>query len=295
MIHLTDDDVACLEIDNTRRNTVSGWLWLAGRADPVSLWLTGNGEPVLAGRRLRWEARATVAGARSGRSARRRSAAACWSGEQVGPTGWMGIAIGPGGALGHDDARGGPRLVIEWFGQDGPVVLELPAVDVEILEGPPLVLGEGTAYPDGVERPWSWTELAASTAEAPRRRKTPPRTCALPPARGAASLFDDVPLKALFDPPLCLVSAERLDDREVEVALKRLLARLALEEVALDMCEHVSPRDAYRLLVRLVTNGTASVPRSRPAGAIERFLTHESCAACLEEIDRFLADDAEPF
>ena len=51
------EHVVCGELNNTRKNTVFGWLGLRGFDRPLTFELTGNCDPDLAGRRIRFEVR----------------------------------------------------------------------------------------------------------------------------------------------------------------------------------------------------------------------------------------------
>ena len=100
-------------------------------------------------------------------------------------------------------------------------------------------------------------------------------------------LLDEVPLAALFDPPLQLLDPDAVSDAVLDAGFRSLLARLAGKWVAFDVCEHFTIRDAYRLLLRSLADGRTTIPRVRERGSIERFLTHDRCVHCIEEIGGF--------
>jgi hypothetical protein len=94
---------------------------------------------------------------------------------------------------------------------------------------------------------------------------------------------EDVPVGSLFDPPMQLPSVEQLDqmdDAEAEAVFKALLARLALYGVALDMCEHYTPRAAYRLLVEEIGPEEGVFPELQQTQWVQHFMTHEFCDQC---------------
>lgn len=90
----------------------------------------------------------------------------------------------------------------------------------------------------------------------------------------------DVPLCTLFDPPIRLPPAEQLTDRGVAEMLDALLIRLAMHRVALDMCEHYSPRDAYRYLVEEILPEANIYPKISQTGFIQHYSTWEKCSQC---------------
>src|SRR5262249_54752765 len=114
------------EVSNTSWYSTDGWLEGRGLEHPLRLDLTGHCEPDLAGCRVRFE----VPGAATEPTPeeRRRPRFAT---EQVGPTELI-------------TARRGIHL--EWSGQNGRVVVELPDAVVEVLERvelkPPPGIGE---------------------------------------------------------------------------------------------------------------------------------------------------------
>ena len=69
-------------------------------------------------------------------------------------------------------------------------------------------------------------------------------------------------------------------------ALKTLLAQLALFGISLDICEHFTPRDAYRLLLEEICPGETAYPELRNTQWVQHFMTSEFCPACEAEFDR---------
>jgi hypothetical protein len=95
-----------------------------------------------------------------------------------------------------------------------------------------------------------------------------------------------VPLNELFDGPLKCPLPDQLGDEEVEEALKRLLAQLALYGVALDVCEHFSPREVYRLLLEQVCTEERAYPELRNTQWVQHYSTSDYCEQCQAEMDR---------
>ncbi len=96
---------------------------------------------------------------------------------------------------------------------------------------------------------------------------------------------NDVPLSTLFDPPIQLPPVDQLTDEKASELFNTLLARLALHRVALDMCEHFSPRDAYRYLVEEVLPEAHIYPNLPATGFIRHYSTWEHCPQCDAEFE----------
>jgi hypothetical protein len=104
----------------------------------------------------------------------------------------------------------------------------------------------------------------------------------------------DVPLCTIFDPPLSIYPVDKLGDADVESAFKVILRRLAMHSVALDMCEHFTPRDAYRLLVEEILPKYPVYPGLPLTGYVQHYSTWEYCRKCDEEFEaRWQAEEKE--
>ena len=144
------------EIFNTRWYSVHGWLELEGQESPIQLELTGNCCPDLAGWHIRFESRAARNEAGSESDTSPPLAGVAW--QQIGPTGTMTAARKvkvtapmPGRPHPRFELKGtAPQdedwrrcLYLEWFSQNGRVLVELadPILEfvefVEIKELPP--------------------------------------------------------------------------------------------------------------------------------------------------------------
>ena len=153
------DHVVCGEIFNTRRNGVHGYIGLRGLQRPVLLQLVGNCAPDLAGRHIRFEVREACDAERDAadesdcESEQRENEileqmnlkSLAW--QQIGPAGEMTaakrvrVADCPPGELYARCKLGEPPpmkwkrcLYLEWFSQNGHVVLELVDPIIEYVE-----------------------------------------------------------------------------------------------------------------------------------------------------------------
>lgn len=95
-----------------------------------------------------------------------------------------------------------------------------------------------------------------------------------------------VPIGQVFDPPLRLRRPEQLDDARVETALKLLLSRLAEHGIALDVCEHFTPRQSYAYLLDEICPTERTHPELDPVRWVLHFSTSDACPACEAEFER---------
>jgi hypothetical protein len=99
----------------------------------------------------------------------------------------------------------------------------------------------------------------------------------------------DVPFWEVFDPPIKILPAsttDAMDDAAISVVFKELLMRLALLGVSLSICEHYTPRRAYRLLVDEILPENGVHPSLPSIGFVQGYMTSEHCAECDAEFDR---------
>jgi hypothetical protein len=73
---------------------------------------------------------------------------------------------------------------------------------------------------------------------------------------------------------------EGLSEEDAEAELKVLLARLALHGVALDMCEHYTAAEAYRLLIEEICQEERAYAELRGTQWVQHFSTSDHCAEC---------------
>jgi len=115
------DYVAAGEIINRRPNCTHGWLALRGNDHPLLVQLTGNPSSDLLGKRFRFEM------AENGKSPPPLDAKTiAW--QQIGPTGPMSVTSA------REAADGKQRIHLEWFSQNGHVLIELVEPTLEWIE-----------------------------------------------------------------------------------------------------------------------------------------------------------------
>lgn len=340
------DLVVCGELIATRHYGVHGWIGLRGAERPISLQLTGNPDPDLAGRHIRFEARPASLSEEEQPDADQSTDLTNFAWQQIGPTGTMTaarmvrVADCPSAELYHRARVGEPpptewkrSLYLEWFGQNGRVVVELvdplieeippdksPASDPsdETPEGPGSALGVGgsglgeddpgdSAFPDsafddidlGESRPED-DPYSLFPEDLEREFETQARDLDRqiesdedkPKELREMELLDDLiensdgePIISLFDGPLKLPRPDDLQDEEAEQALKTLLAQLAVFGIALDVCKHFTPRDAYRLLLEEICVEERAYPELRQTQWVQHFMTSEYCEQCDAEME----------
>ncbi|HOW70511.1 MAG TPA: hypothetical protein PKY77_07920 [Phycisphaerae bacterium] len=99
------------------------------------------------------------------------------------------------------------------------------------------------------------------------------------------------PVGGLFDLPIKMPLPDQLADDEIESHLKALLGQMALHGVALDVCEHFTPRDCYRLLIEEICRNQNAYAELRGTRWVQHFMTSEYCEACEEEMRRQSEED----
>jgi len=91
------------------------------------------------------------------------------------------------------------------------------------------------------------------------------------------------PVISLLDGTDKLPRPETLDDEAVEAELKGLLTQLAMLNVALDVCEHCTPRDCYRMLLDEMLAESETFEGFIGTGWTYHMMTSEFCPKCLAE------------
>jgi len=360
------------EIDNTRKNSVHGWLGLLGTDRPVILSLTGDCHPDLAGRRIRFETtRPPEVKVSPGDPDESEGQML----ERLGLPGFALQQIGPTGDMTADRLVRVPEcstaemlrrfelgeppptfwkrcLYLEWYSQNGRVVVEIPAPLIEFLDeagedpwdasqerpytpgdappsvglgvtritrdedGEPVIEEEVLFSDDEQEEPADeyglmsgdlQRELDAQARETERAMRASAREDdavddpTMSEELRELELMDEViehgegePLINLFKGVMKLRPSESLDDREVETQLKAALGRMALFGIAMDICEHFTPRDAYRLLVEKYCREECFQPELLGTRWVQHFDTAESCDACQAQFERELDQRPPP-
>jgi hypothetical protein len=355
------DRVVCGEIFNTSYYSVHGWIQLRGRDQPIILQLTGNCEPDLAGRHIRFETPTPDAPPQSDPAEADASDLDFLATQQIGPTGTMTadrrvkVADCPPTELYLRCTLGEPPpiewkrcLYLEWFSQNGRVVVELPDPVIEFVEeeesresdksSPAGSNGCSAAGTDAIsaadpsagddepqqteyldaevqdEEPGFDGELDAEDedpydlfpgdlleqfeTEARQVDRCLDGREETSQAMYEMELMDNliesgpgVPLEEIFDGPLKLPRPDQVrDEGEAESALKTLLAQLALFGIALDVCRHYTPREAYRLLVEEICPEQTAYPELRDTQWVQHFMTSEFCPQCEAEAERELEE-----
>lgn len=353
------------EIFNTARYSVHGWLELRGWDHPMMLQLTGNCDPDLAGWHFRFEAQGGEDSPDgNGESDSGGIDLAGVARQQVGPTGIMTATrkvkvcdCSPRELYLRCKLDEPPPfewkrcLYLEWFSQNGRVVIDLADPRIEFVE-----FVEPTGVSTGELAARAQTEQSTDPAKSTNGPAAPPipadekfgaviynspeadseeepdeeedeeepdeeeddpyglfpkemerqfdaeayqidRALEDDEAKSQdlreMELMDDLienspgePLVTIFDDPVRLPRPDQLGDEEAEEALKSLLAELALFGIALDICEHFTPREAYRLLVEEICPEERAYPELRNTQWVQCFSTSDFCEACEAEFDR---------
>jgi len=311
-----EDVVVFGEIINTRPNTVRGILKLRDRDITVHLHLTGNCGAGLAGRHFRFmpgEGSLPVSYHFDFDN---------FDCQQIGPVGTIaldqlqtpsGYGDSESPEICNDSlgATGKQHLYLEWFSQNGRVLLDLIDAHIEfVTEGddrPPQALDETPTIEDTeVEED---IVVGNSSNEEDPYGLFPGDMDELIQLENAfeQSLFPDVPpswhemdkvfsddlavpICTLFDPPMKLYPDDQLNDKQVQQALQMLLARLAVHGICLDMCEHYTPRQAYCLLTKQILKEENVYPDLPNARYVQHFMTAEDCEQCQAEFEAQMDD-----
>jgi len=323
-----NDFIECGELINTKRFSTHGWLKLRGVETPLTLRLTGNCGPDLAGWHIRFESRGprAEAGGEPDPDELARLLALDpprLAAQQIGPTGDMTaarkvkIADCSAHELCHRCKGGEPPpfrwvrcLHLEWYSQNGRVVVELvdpilEYVDFATIPGvsadsrpsePHADLVEEGGAPDAASQPGSYAGPCGEACAAEELDAEPDDPHGLF-SQGDGEAEDDFlrqmgptddaienspgePIGSLLDALGPLPEPDELSERQAEVQLKALLGQLARFGVALDVCEHFTARNAYRLLKEHILPEGRIHPELRGSDWVEHFTTQEHCAEC---------------
>lgn len=235
------------------------------------------------------------------------------------------------------------RLYLEWYGQNGRVVVEMadPLVeqrpDTDEIDGRPLSRDEiwvplpnlalmpDAALRDGPPSGLGITRITSDGAGTHTQHWSKvSQDCIVeegedsfdgmdePPEAGdeEEDLFDEEYEEADYEAEMELMDAclekqgtplrellrdiglpppvDTLNDHDVELHLKTVIARLAIFNIAFDICPHCTPRSAYRILTEEILPGNCGNPELAGSGWIQHFNTHEFCRECEEEVEKDL-------
>lgn len=308
------------ELANLRRNSVHGALGIRDLDRPLHLQLTGNFQGELEGKHFRFEVRDTVNAA--GGDEKFDLSKLAW--DQVGPTGTMTL-VPTGGSGEPIGPKTRWTLHLEWYSQNGHVVVEIADPIIEFVdpntpeelwaeeetgEAVASVAGHSGTLPwddnspgldddeeddddDEPEDPYGlfpedlesqFEEEALATDEAILAPEESEFTQQME-LYDAAVNEGGVPIREIFEPPMRIYKPEQLDDAQIAAEFHTLLARLAQHGIALDMCEHYTPREAYKLLVEKILIEERTYPSLSPRGFVQHYMTHEYCPACDAELE----------
>ncbi|MCR9292198.1 MAG: hypothetical protein NXI32_05730 [bacterium] len=104
----------------------------------------------------------------------------------------------------------------------------------------------------------------------------------------------DEPISFLFKHPLKLPRPERVKSQaEAEGYVRAILAELALLSVALDVCEHFSPLDTYRLLMDEILPTAKVHPNLAASEMVQHYATSDYCDECEAEFDASYEESLE--
>lgn len=96
----------------------------------------------------------------------------------------------------------------------------------------------------------------------------------------------DEPVSYLFDTPLRLPPPDRVTtDREAQPLVVAILAKLALLSVAVDVCEHFTPLQTYRLLMTEILPTAKVHPNLAASRMIQHYSTSDHCETCDAEFE----------
>ena len=270
------DSVICGEIDNTRRNRVTGRLLLRGLNPPLQLTLTGNCASDLAGRFVRFAA--------SSSGLREEFDLPWFSTSQVGPTECFTAArrarIVPPDASEFFARTGSDApepedawrrcLHLAWFGQNGRVVVELIDPIFEVVEEEIFFDSENRERDEAFAD--SFGDNVPNENEVKRRLKR------------ESNGRESIRLRDLMRSPEALPRPDELNDHASEQAARLILAELALYAVAVDMCEHCSPQQLYRLLVERILHEGEMVPDLLGSRTVQHHSTRSFCKLCAADV-----------
>lgn len=315
------------QFNNTKPKIVTGYLLLRGWDMPVLLQLVGDAHPSLRGRSFVYRpAELSLEGPVLPKSL---------APQQVGAIGDMRLRafrvprhpiedIVRGLAPMESDWRVG--LSLEWYSQNGRVVLQLADVEVEPESGPSFEPIPVSTDPDAdVLTPRQTTfEQSVWTADDPESASPDDEAA---PEQAADFLDDDMFTSLtietedswrcdkerriadmeyardeafLFEPPSNedaevmgdLLTARRLpdpadiDEAEAEETMQLLVGELARFSVAIHLCEHCTWREAYAWLLREIIQ-EGRIPKDLArSGWTQNYLYGESCPKCQNEIER---------
>ena len=201
------------------------------------------------------------------------------------------------------------RLYLEWFGQNGRVVIEMAGAVVEeqirAPEGeddegdwkvlpnlaipPYLVEGEAPTEPEIVVVRWEDQDPEPPPEVAPEVYARMAEIEEEDPLYSTRIMDDCVenkegdPVSDVLGPAADLPPPETLSDDEIEGRFLAAVGHLALYGIALDVCEHFTPRQCYEWLRDVVLPERTVHPEMFGTGWVQHICTFDDCPACEEQ------------
>ncbi len=102
----------------------------------------------------------------------------------------------------------------------------------------------------------------------------------------------DEPVSYLFETPLRLPPPDRVtSDEQAQPLVVAILAQLALLSVAVDVCEHFTPQQTYRLLMTAILPTAKVHPNLAASRMVQHYSTSDHCVACEAMFDSQFGND----
>ncbi len=318
-------------IYNASRNSVHGHLFIRGIQESLTLELTGAPCADLAGRSFEFtmpedERDVPEAEMESIRAMQPR---------QIGPTGDITaarkvktFACSPEEYYRLSKAGNPPEvtwqycLYIEWFGQNGRVVVELPGARIRLIdleaESPADAIDDPDEPSDGEivlsqdvdeleeeaasEDPFnlfdadleydlelSAEELDAAVSESKGRGSDVLRELELMDTQ--IEYGDTLSLRELLEGTLPLPDPANLDETQGAEVLKTILARIAPFGIAYHVCEHCTLLDAYAIFMHHLIDDECILPGMFGSSWVQHFATSDFCETCVQELETEMGDE----
>ena len=283
-----DLTTACLagEIDNTTNNRIDGWLRLRGTLAPVILEITGNCASTLQGQRILFEHPES-------------------SDSLVNGTDLTGLSFHQVGAAGNvswvaEKGEQCGRLMLEWYGQNGHMVIEWPAVSVQFKEPHVPLLSAATA--PGLDfsaippASWAWSpSLELVHQETASGRELATMHAGDPWSSDIDILYKfldelsdgshDVPIISLLESPPPHEPPARMKSAEIQEMLRDLIAQLAMLGISVTICPHFSAERSLRWLLDEVVFEEQVHPQMVQHGYVSFYMSSDRCTECSLEFE----------
>lgn len=94
-----------------------------------------------------------------------------------------------------------------------------------------------------------------------------------------------VPVATLFDPPLKLPPVDTVSAEQATELVDQILTELHKFAVVLEVCDHFSDLECYRLLVNEILPDAQISPLQPESGFVTHYATWDWCAKCQDEFD----------